>query len=134
MLDRALGRPCMEKLETVLLKCCWMYQDPLFEPLPLGALTLSNRVVMTAVKLGYDTEQGEVTKRHVAFYTLRTQGGAGLLTTEPLYVQLKGRELATQLGIHDDRLIGGLRWLVEAVHAAGGRIMADTPTLAGQRI
>ncbi len=114
----------MVKLVRVLLKWRWMYRDPLFEPLPVGALTLPNRVVMTAVKLGYGTEQGEVTKRHVAFYALRAHGGVGLITTEPLYVQVNGRELATQLGVHEDRLVGGLRWLVETVHSAGGRVMA----------
>jgi 2,4-dienoyl-CoA reductase-like NADH-dependent reductase (Old Yellow Enzyme family)/thioredoxin reductase len=101
-----------------------MHQDPLFEPLRLGGVTLPNRVVMTAVKLGYGTERGEVTKRHAAFYKIRAQGGAGLITTEPLYVQLNGRELPSQLGVHEDRLIGGLRWLVETVHAARGLIMA----------
>lgn len=101
-----------------------MHQDPLFEPLRLGGLTLPNRVVMTAVKLGYGTEKGEVTNRHVAFYKLRAQAGAGIITTEPLYLQLNGRELPSQMGVHEDRLIGGLRWLVETVHDARGRIMA----------
>lgn len=101
-----------------------MQPDPLFEPLRLGGLTLPNRVVMTAVKLGYGAEDGEVTNRHVAFYRRRAQGGVGLITTEPLYVQLNGRELPSQLGVHENRLIGGLRCLVEAVHASGGRIMA----------
>ena len=38
-----------------------MREDPLFQPLRLGPLTLPNRVVMTTVKLGYATEVGEVT-------------------------------------------------------------------------
>ena len=101
-----------------------MRPDPLFEPLDLGSLALPNRVVMTTVKLGYGTERGEVTKRHVAFYALRAQGGAGLMTTEPMYVQINGREIPTQLGVHEDRLVEGLGWLVETVHASRGRIMA----------
>jgi 2,4-dienoyl-CoA reductase-like NADH-dependent reductase (Old Yellow Enzyme family)/thioredoxin reductase len=101
-----------------------MSQDPLFTPLRLGLLTLPNRVVMTAVKLGYATEAGEVTDRHVAFYVRRAEGEVGLLTTEPLYVQRSGRELPTQLGIDDDALIPGLERMVKAVHRAGGRIMA----------
>jgi 2,4-dienoyl-CoA reductase-like NADH-dependent reductase (Old Yellow Enzyme family)/thioredoxin reductase len=79
---------------------------------------------MTTVKLGYGTKEGEVTERHIAFYVRRAEGGVGLITTEPLYIRRNGRELPTQLGIHDDRLVDGLRRLVEAVHAAGGRIMA----------
>jgi 2,4-dienoyl-CoA reductase-like NADH-dependent reductase (Old Yellow Enzyme family)/thioredoxin reductase len=101
-----------------------MDDDLLFQPLSLGTLSLPNRVVMTTVKLGYATPAGEVTDRHVAFYVRRAEGGPALLTTEPLYVQRNGRELPTQLGVHDDALIGGLEGMVSAVHRAGGRIMA----------
>jgi 2,4-dienoyl-CoA reductase-like NADH-dependent reductase (Old Yellow Enzyme family)/thioredoxin reductase len=101
-----------------------MREDPIFQPFRVGTLTLPNRVVMTAVKLGYAPPTGEVTDGHTAFYARRAQGGVGLLTTEPLYVQLNGRELPTQLGAHEDSLTDGLAGLVQAVHAAGGRIMA----------
>jgi 2,4-dienoyl-CoA reductase-like NADH-dependent reductase (Old Yellow Enzyme family)/thioredoxin reductase len=98
--------------------------DKMLQPFQLGSLTLSNRVVMTTVKLGYGTEKGEVTDRHIAFYVRRAQGGVGLIASEPMYVQRNGRELPTQLGIHTDELISGLRRLTEAVHAAGGVMMA----------
>ena len=101
-----------------------MKGDPIFQPQRVGTLALPNRVVMTTVKLGYASPKGEVTGRHTAFYTRRAQGGAGLLTTEPLYVQPNGRELPTQLGVHEDSLTAGLTKLVKGVHAAGGRIMA----------
>jgi 2,4-dienoyl-CoA reductase-like NADH-dependent reductase (Old Yellow Enzyme family)/thioredoxin reductase len=101
-----------------------MSAEILFQPLSIASLTLPNRVLMTTVKLGYGTLQGEVTERHIAFYVRRAEGGVGLITTEPLYVHPTGRELPTQLGIHDDALTFGLRRLTNAVHAAGGRIMA----------
>jgi 2,4-dienoyl-CoA reductase-like NADH-dependent reductase (Old Yellow Enzyme family)/thioredoxin reductase len=101
-----------------------MGEDILFQPLEVGALTLPNRVVMTTVKLGYATLEGGVTERHVAFYRRRAQGDVGLLTTEPLYVRMDGRELPTQMGAQDDSLVPGLRRMVEEVHGAGGRIMA----------
>jgi len=98
--------------------------EPLFQSLQLGSLTLPNRVVMTTVKLGYSNKTGEVTKRHIAFYKRRAEGGVGLMTTAPMYIQLNGRELPTQLGIYADEFVSGLRWLTDAVHASGGRIMA----------
>ena len=101
-----------------------MSSELLFQPLQVGSLTLPNRVLMTTVKLGYATPAGEVTDRHIAFYVRRAEGGVGLMTTEPLYVRRDGRELPTQLGIYDDRLVEGLRRLTDAVHEAGGRIMA----------
>jgi 2,4-dienoyl-CoA reductase-like NADH-dependent reductase (Old Yellow Enzyme family)/thioredoxin reductase len=96
----------------------------MLQPFRLGNLTLPNRVVMTAVKLGYGTEEGEVTERHIAFYVRRAQGRAGLIASEPMYVQCNGREIPTQLGIYTDNLVSGLRRLTDAVHAAGGLMMA----------
>jgi len=101
-----------------------MRKDILFDSLELGNLTLPNRVVMTTIKLGYGNNKGEVTEPYIAFYKRRAEGGVGLMTTEPMYVQHNGRELPTQLGIHNDELIPGLQQLTEAVHNAGGRIMA----------
>ena len=96
----------------------------MLQPFQLGSLTLPNRVVMTTVKLGYGTQKGEVTDRHLAFYARRAQGGIGLIASEPMYVQPNGRELPTQLGVHVDVLVSGLRRLTEAVHVAGGLMMA----------
>ena len=98
--------------------------DQLIEPFQLGSLTIPNRVVMTTVKLGYGNKEGEVNKRHIAFYQRRAEGNIGLMTTAPLYIQLNGRELPTQLGIHNDELIPGLQELTKAVHDADGLIMA----------
>ncbi len=99
-------------------------KEKMLLPFQLGSLTLPNRVVMTAVKLGYGTEKGEVTDRHIAFYVRRAQGGVGLITSEPMYVQRNSREIPTQLGIHTDELVAGLRRLTEAVHEASGLMMA----------
>lgn len=96
----------------------------LLEPFQLGSLTIPNRVVMTTVKLGYGNKEGGVNKRHIAFYRRRAEGNIGLMTIEPMYVQLNGRELPTQLGIHNDELIPGLQELTKAVHDADGLIMA----------
>jgi 2,4-dienoyl-CoA reductase-like NADH-dependent reductase (Old Yellow Enzyme family) len=101
-----------------------MSNEKLFQPLRIGNLTLPNRVVMTTIKLGYSNQQGAMTDRHIAFYTRRARGDAALITSEPMFVQANGRELPTQLGIHDDALTPGLRRLTDAVHANGGRIMA----------
>jgi 2,4-dienoyl-CoA reductase-like NADH-dependent reductase (Old Yellow Enzyme family)/thioredoxin reductase len=101
-----------------------MNTDILFQPLTIAGLMLPNRAMMTTIKLGYSTPRGEVNERHIAFYVRRAEGGVGLLTTEPLYIHPTGREIPTQLGIHDDGLIPGLRSLTGAVHAVGGRMMA----------
>jgi 2,4-dienoyl-CoA reductase-like NADH-dependent reductase (Old Yellow Enzyme family)/thioredoxin reductase len=98
--------------------------EPLIESFKLGNLSLSNRVVMTTIKLGYGSELGEVSEQHVAFYTRRALGGVGLMTTEPLYVLPAGREIPNQLRIDTDSAVTGLRRLTKAVHAVGGLMMA----------
>ncbi len=98
--------------------------DLLLEPIKVGKLMLPNRVVMTTVKLGYGNPEGEVNDRHIAFYRRRAEGNVGLITSEPMYIQRNGWELPTQLGIHEDALIPGLQKLTEAIHKAGGLIMA----------
>ncbi len=98
--------------------------EKLFQPLQIGSMEAPNRVVMTPIKLGYATKQGDVTHHHIAFYTRRAEGRAGLITTEPLYIHLSGREVPTQLGIHNDGMVDGLHRLTDAVHEAGGRLMA----------
>lgn len=98
--------------------------EKLLQPFQLGSLTLPNRVVMTTVKLGYAPPTGEATDRHVAFYRRRAQGGIGLITSEPMYVQRNARELPTQLGIHTDEMIPALQRVTQAVHEMGGLIMA----------
>ncbi len=101
-----------------------MARPLLVQPARIGSLALPNRVVMTTVKLGYAGKDGQVTDRHLAFYVRRAQGRAGLLTTEPMYVQPNGKEIPTQLGIYDDSFLPGLERLSAVVHQAGGRIMA----------
>jgi len=98
--------------------------DILFNEISLGKLTLPNRVVMTTVKLGYSDQKGVVTDRHIAFYVRRARGNVGLITSEPMYITLNGRELPTQLGVYDDFLIPGMQGLTDAIHKEGGRIMA----------
>ena len=100
-----------------------MNADCLFQPITLGTLELPNRLIMTTVKLGYGTKEGQVTERHIAFYVRRAERSVGPITTEPLYIRRNGRELPTQLGIHDDRLADGLRRLVEAGRFLGIEVL-----------
>lgn len=96
----------------------------LFEYQRVGRYTLKNRFLMTPIKLGYATLKGEVTDRHIDFYSLRAIGGVALITTEPLYILPNGKEIPKQMGIYKDELIGGLEKITEVVHREGSLIMA----------
>jgi 2,4-dienoyl-CoA reductase-like NADH-dependent reductase (Old Yellow Enzyme family) len=79
---------------------------------------------MTTIKLGFSSKEVKVNVRHIELYKRRAIAGIALITTEPLFVHTNGREIPTQLGIHEDALMPGLQHLTDAVHATGGLIMA----------
>jgi len=50
----------------------------LFSSVKINSMELRNRIVMSAMHLGY-TPKGEVTDRLIEFYELRAKGGVGLI-------------------------------------------------------
>ena len=93
----------------------------LFSPAQIGTLQLRNRLVMTAIHLGY-SPKGEVNDQLVEFYRTRARGGVGLIVVGGCGIDRIGNAFGmTQLD--DDRFIPGLRRLVEAVHAEGAKIV-----------
>jgi 2,4-dienoyl-CoA reductase-like NADH-dependent reductase (Old Yellow Enzyme family)/thioredoxin reductase len=97
--------------------------DP-FEPIHIGPLQLKNRIAMAPVKTAYGTTSGQATDRLVAYFRRRAEGGAGLIISEPLYVDKSGQEHPKQLGIDADDKLEGLQRLVAAVQEAGSRVFA----------
>ncbi len=93
----------------------------LLDPLRIGTLELRNRIVMPPMATELSTREGEVTDRLVEHYVARTED-LGLLIVEHTYVTIEGRLSPRQLGAYSDRLIPGLRRLVETVHADGTTI------------
>ncbi len=101
-----------------------MTQDPLFQPLRLGALTLSNRIVMPSMTRSRASQPGdEANDLMAAYYAQRA--GAGLIVGEGTYVAPLGKGYAWTPGIHTPAQVAGWRKVTDAVHAAGGRIFAQ---------
>jgi len=90
----------------------------------LDRLEMKNRIVLAPVKTALGPPGGEATVRHAAYYGRRAKGGAGLLISEPLFIDPAGKEHPKQLGIEQDSRIEGLKLLVEAAHAHGTPILA----------
>lgn len=93
----------------------------LFSPVDLGAITLSNRVIiapMTRDRAG----PGDVpTSLMVDYY--RQRASAGLIVTEGVQPSPAGKGYWRTPGIHDAAQVEGWRAVAEAVHAQGGRIV-----------
>lgn len=95
----------------------------LLSPGRLGAVELSNRVVMapmTRNRAGKDEVPGE---HAAAYYAQRASGG--LLITEATQVGPGSQGYAFTPGIYTDAMVDGWRRVTDAVHARGGRIAAQ---------
>lgn len=94
----------------------------LFEPVTVGDVTLSNRIVMAP--LTRMRAPGEVPNAlMVDYYSQRAS--AGLIITEGTQISTEGQGYMDTPGIYSDQQVEGWRAITEAVHAAGGRIAAQ---------
>jgi 2,4-dienoyl-CoA reductase (NADPH2) len=95
----------------------------LFSPIRINSMILKNRIVMTAMHLGY-TPGGQVTDRLVKFYTLRARGGAGLIIVGGCTID-PWAGMADMISIKDDSFLPGLERLTDAVKGGGAKIAAQ---------
>lgn len=102
-----------------------MIASPLFESTTINGMTLANRFVRSATWEGMATEDGRVTPKLIDTMVALAAGGIGLIISGHAYVAKNGQASPWQLGIYDDSLIDGLKAMTDAVHAAGGRIVAQ---------
>jgi len=97
----------------------------LFEATKLNGMSLKNRFVRSATAEGMATVDGEATPRLTNLMAGLAEGGVGLIITGHAYVAKRGQATPLQLGIYDDKLIPGLRAMVDAVHKRDGKIVAQ---------
>ncbi|MCU6480015.1 alkene reductase [Arthrobacter sp. A2-55] len=95
----------------------------LFSPVTLGDLDLPNRLVMaplTRSRSGLDGVPGDLV---VEYY--RQRASMGLLVSEGTYPSFAGQAFVRQPGLVTDEHIAGWKRVTDAVHADGGRIIAQ---------
>ena len=98
------------------------YFPRLFEPGYIGDLQIKNRIVMPPMGTQTASDTGGVTQRTIDHYRRRAEGGVGLIIVEFTCVDYpRGKGHASQLALHDDKLIAGHSNLVDAIHLAGAR-------------
>lgn len=101
-----------------------MTQDPLFQSLQLGGLTLPNRIVMPPMTRSRASQPGDEAHDLMAAYYAQ-RAGAGLIVGEGTYIAPLGKGYAWTPGIHTPAQVAGWRKVTDAVHAAGGHIFAQ---------
>jgi 2,4-dienoyl-CoA reductase-like NADH-dependent reductase (Old Yellow Enzyme family) len=86
----------------------------LFEPITVGDLTLSNRIVI-APMCQYSAEEGRMTDWHAMHLGSLAQSGAALLTIEATAVTPEGRISAGDVGLWDDATEAAMGEVLEGV-------------------
>ena len=97
--------------------------NPLFQPLRIRSLELSNRIVMSPMPRTSSIEG--VPGRDVAdYYRRRAEGGTGLIVTEGVAIDHETAvDHANVPNLHTPAAQAGWRKVVDDVHAAGGKIV-----------
>ncbi len=95
----------------------------LFEPVQLGDIQLANRVVMAPMTRSRAGPGDAPTALNVEYY--RQRASAGLIVSEGVQPSANGKGYCRTPGLHTDAQVAGWRAVTDAVHAAGGRIVAQ---------
>lgn len=95
----------------------------LFAPASFGALRLSNRVVMAPLTRMRSGDSGVPNEIVVEHYVQRAS--VGLIVSEGTYPSFSGHAFVGQPGLVTDEQLDGWRRVTDAVHAAGGQIVAQ---------
>jgi N-ethylmaleimide reductase len=95
----------------------------LFDPIRIGELNLSNRIVMAPLTRNRAAPGQVPSELAVEYY--RQRASAGLIITEASQVSPEGQGYIDTPGIYSAEQIKGWRRVVDAVHAEGGRIVVQ---------
>lgn len=92
----------------------------LFSPLPMGSVTLPNRVLMAPLTRMRAAPGDVPTPLMTEYY--RQRASAGLIVTEAAQVSPQGKGYMQTPGIYSAEQTAGWQQVTQAVHEAGGRI------------
>lgn len=95
----------------------------LFDPIQLGAIHAPNRMLMAPLTRGRATREHVPTAIMADYYAQRAS--AGLIISEATGISQQGLGWAYAPGLWSDEQTDAWKPVVEAVHAAGGRIVAQ---------
>ena len=87
----------------------------------IGPLTTKNRIKYAATETNFNTQDGFVTDREIAFLEAQARGGAAIVTTQGAYPDARGegKGFRGTMSIAHDRFIPGLARLAGAIKGNG---------------
>ena len=96
--------------------------ESLFRPLRIRECTLQNRVAVSPMTRG-KSRNGVLDASSVDYYRRRAEGGAGLIVSEGAAINRRGAFSAGVPDFFGEEALAAWARVIEAVHAAGGRMM-----------
>jgi N-ethylmaleimide reductase len=99
------------------------FMPSLFDPIDLGAIHAPNRILMAPLTRGRATRDHVPTARMATYYAQRA--AAGLIISEATGISREGSGWPYAPGLWSDEQVEAWKPVTEAVHAAGGRIIAQ---------
>lgn len=97
--------------------------SPLLTPVAAGSLALPNRVVMAPLTRNRAADGRVPTALNAEYY--RQRAGAGLIVSEAISITPQAVGYIATPGLWTDEQVAGWQMVTEAVHAGGGRIVAQ---------
>ena len=95
----------------------------IFEPITVKRMTIRNRIAMTPMGTNYGETSGEMSNRHMNYYSLRAKGGVGLIILENANVEYPvGSNGTSQIRIDHDSFMPRYYQLVENLHKNGATV------------
>jgi N-ethylmaleimide reductase len=96
----------------------------LFSPINLGDIALQHRVVMAPLTRSRAAQPGDIPQDlNVEYYQQRAS--AGLIITEATQISPQAKGYAYTPGIYSEQQLAGWKAVTKAVHAKGGKIVAQ---------
>ncbi len=106
----------------------------LLSPLKIGKMEVKNRFVVPAMGTNFANPDGTVSQQLIDYYVARAKGGFGLIIVECTAVDPVGKAIIWQGGLWNDGQVAGWSKLVEAVHAAGAKIIVQLHHVGRQTV
>ncbi len=94
----------------------------MFDRASINGMNLVNRFVRSATWEGLADKDGSVTPSLTNKMVELAKGGVGLIITGYTFVSRGGQSSPGQMAVYEDRFVPGLRDMVQAAHAAEGKI------------
>ena len=93
----------------------------IFSPITIGNVEVKNRIKYASTETNFNSNDGFVSDKEIAYMEAQAKGGAGIVTTQGAYTDPKGegQGYVGMMGIWDDKFIPGLKKIADVIKDNG---------------